>query len=284
MKTLRINYMDDLHLEFADITLPGGDVLVLAGDIMVAGYLRHADNARRNTEIADRFRRFFREELVKYRRVLYVVGNHEHYENSYHDTIPRIRRELPDNTVLLDNESVDIDGVSFWGGTLWTDCNSQDPITAQILREGMNDFRSIKLDGQESHGAMGYYTHKFTPEYMVGEHKKSIARLKEFLNQHSDRQVVVITHHAPTFESVNEQYKDQRYMNGGYASRLDNILLDNPQISYWFHGHMHDAVDYTVGNTRVLSNPRGYVGYEMSAQFFDATKYVEINAEPSDAT
>jgi hypothetical protein len=26
----------------------------------------------------------------------------------------------------------------------------------------------------------------------------------------------------------------------------------------WSHGHTHDSFDYTVGRTRVLSNPKGY--------------------------
>jgi hypothetical protein len=32
---------------------------------------------------------------------------------------------------------------------------------------------------------------------------------------------------------------------------------------------MHDPVDYTIGTTRVLSNPRGYKGYEHQAEVFD---------------
>jgi hypothetical protein len=34
------------------------------------------------------------------------------------------------------------------------------------------------------------------------------------------------------------------------------------QVDLWVHGHTHNAVDYQVGQGRVVSNPRGYVGRE----------------------
>lgn len=284
MTKLKISYMDDLHLEFADIELPGGDILVLAGDIMTAEPF--GNNGYQGRELAQRFRRFLTVECAKYRRVLYVLGNHEHYHNIYQATVPMINRELPANVTLLADEAVEIDGVYFWGGTVWADCNKADPLTMQQLKAGMNDFKVIKIDSKEGHKALGYYVSKFTPEFMLTEHRQSVAALTKFLAEHKDDTVVVISHHAPTFKSVAPWYQHDTLMNGGYASSLENIMLDNTNIRYWFHGHMHDAVDYTVGSTHVLSNPRGYVGYETSAQNFDATKYVEIevDGENSNAT
>ena len=78
-----VNLISDIHLNFADLTLPGGDVLILAGDAMEAGHLRKADNDKKNTFLADRYRRFINEELIKYRKVIMIAGNHEHYGNQY---------------------------------------------------------------------------------------------------------------------------------------------------------------------------------------------------------
>jgi hypothetical protein len=39
---------------------------------------------------------------------------------------------------------------------------------------------------------------------------------------------------------------------------------------------MHDPVDYMIGTTRVLSNPRGYKGYEEQAEKFDPGFSFEI--------
>jgi predicted phosphodiesterase len=58
-------------------------------------------------------------------------------------------------------------------------------------------------------------------------------------------------------------------MNGNFASRLDDLILDHPEIAVWVHGHMHNPSDYQVGDTRVLCNPRGYIGYESRANTFE---------------
>jgi hypothetical protein len=38
-------------------------------------------------------------------------------------------------------------------------------------------------------------------------------------------------------------------------------------IKFWFHGHMHDSIDYQVGECRVLCNPRGYNYYQLNPNF-----------------
>ncbi len=272
---MKINLVSDMHLNFDDINLPGGDVLIMAGDIMEAGHLRQADNDQRNTFIADRYRRFINEELAKYKKVLYVKGNHEHYRNAYHDTHTRLLRELPENVHLLENESVQIEDVHFFGATIWTDMNKGDPITVHHLSQNMSDFAgSIKMgDGVKVQTPYGgsYYTSKFTPGYAKGIFHETISTMKKFLEEHKDNKCVIITHHAPSDLSVNEYYKNDYHMNGGYRSNLEDLIFDHPQIKVWCHGHMHDACDYMIGSTRVLTNPRGYKGYEQSAEIFDTS-------------
>lgn len=277
---MKINLVSDMHLNFADINMPGGDVLIMAGDIMEAGHLRQADNEKQNTFIADRYRRFVNEELIKYRKVLYVCGNHEHYRNSYDDTHARILRELPDNVHLLENEGVEIDGVHFFGATLWTDMNKGDPITVSHLKQNMSDFAgSIKF----GHGIRvdtmygdSYWTSKFTPQFAKGVFHETISVMSAWLEEHKDDKCVVITHHAPSDLSVDEYYKNEYHMNGGYRSNLENFILDHPQIKVWCHGHMHDARDYMIGDTRVVTNPRGYMGYEACANTFDPSFSFEV--------
>ena len=55
-------------------------------------------------------------------------------------------------------------------------------------------------------------------------------------------------------------------MNGAYSSDLSEFILDHPQIQAWVHGHTHYNFDYMIGSTRILCNPRGYVGYERGTQ------------------
>jgi Icc-related predicted phosphoesterase len=80
------------------------------------------------------------------------------------------------------------------------------------------------------------------------------------------RKVVVVTHHAPSSLSIAPWYKDDHYINGGYHSKLENQILDtSPDL--WFHGHMHNSFDYTLGDTRVICNPRGYYPEEINPDF-----------------
>ena len=268
---MKINLVSDMHLNFADIELPGGDVLIMAGDIVEAGGLRRADNAKRDTFLADRYRRFFAEEMPKYRKVIYIMGNHEHYNNSYDDTPDRIRRELPDNVYFLEQESVQIDDVWFFGATFWTDMNKGNPTSMQIIKQGMNDFKIIKF----GHGIKidnygeSYWTNQFTPAYAASVFKDTVDKLKVFLDEHKDDKVVVVSHHAPSAMSIDPTFKDDHHMNGAYYSDLSELILDNPQIKTWVHGHMHNQSDYMIGDTRVLTNPRGYLGYETIANTFD---------------
>lgn len=277
---MQFHLISDTHLNFADLTLPGGDVLVMAGDIMEAGHLRIADNAKKDVFLADRYRRFIREEMPKYDHVVYIAGNHEHYSNSYEDTPTRLKAELPNNVTFLENESVEIDGVLFYGATFWTDCNRGDPITVHTLSEHMYDYRGIhhtsgiKVTKPNGHS---YYTHKFTPEYTAGIHRHSKYLMGEFLKANSDKPVVIVTHHAPTELSLDPDYANQYHMNGGYHSRCGEFILDHPNIRFWCHGHVHCDNDYMVGDhTRVISNPRGYKGYEQRANFYNPGKIYEV--------
>ncbi len=269
-----------MHLNFADIEMPGGDILIMAGDIMEAGHLRQADNAKENVFIADRYRRFINEELTKYQKVLYVKGNHEHYRNAYHDTHARLLRELPNHVHLLENESVQIEDVYFFGATMWTNMNKGDPITVHHLSQAMSDFAgSIKMgDGVKVQTPYGgsYYTSKFSPSYAKGIFHETISVMKKFLQEHNNDKCVIITHHAPSDLSVDEYYKADYHMNGGYRSNLEDFIMDHPQIKVWVHGHMHDACDYTIGSTRVVTNPRGYYGYESCANTFNPDFSFEV--------
>lgn len=86
------------------------------------------------------------------------------------------------------------------------------------------------------------------------EHQASRAYLERVLAEPHDGPKVVVTHHAPSPLSLDPAH-DQ--LNFCYASNLANLLEDvGPDL--WVHGHIHRAVDYTIGNTRIVSNPHGY--------------------------
>jgi 3',5'-cyclic AMP phosphodiesterase CpdA len=269
---MHVSLISDLHLDFSDLTLPGGDVLIISGDLCEAkrirrdlyqpeGYvmLPHERSDRR----PDRFYRFLQEECsAKYRHTIYVAGNHEFYGNFWHRTHDQIRANLPDRVTFLENETLDIDGVVFVGATLWTDMNKSHPLTMMQCRDAMNDYRSIKrkMPGTDQ-------VTKLRPENTVYAHESSVKFITETVEADPARTYVMVTHHAPSLLSIHPDYAANT-TNGAYASDLSELFLNHPQIRVATHGHTHDRFKYQVGDAWVLCNPRGYVGYEAIAMDF----------------
>ena len=57
-------------------------------------------------------------------------------------------------------------------------------------------------------------------------------------------------------------------MNGAYYSNMTELMFDK-KPALWVHGHVHASFDYMMGDTRVVCNPRGYVGVDENADFRD---------------
>jgi hypothetical protein len=275
--------MSDLHLDFADLTLPGGDVLILSGDICEAKRMKPDMYNRdmvlleheRKDQRPDRFNRFFEEECAKYREVFMVMGNHEHYGFQYQKTYNHIKEQLPTNVHLLENECRELDGVLFIGATLWTDMNRGDELTLFHMKSMMNDYRQITMFNE----AKNAY-HRLQPERTMADHYRSRNYIKTILEENratgKNLPVVVMTHHAPSKVSIKPRYLNDTIMNGAYSSDLSEMILDNPEIRVWTHGHTHDVFDYMIGETRIICNPRGYKGYEGRAEEFDPTYGFDI--------
>ena len=278
---MKVNVISDLHLEFEDLELPGGDVLILSGDVCEAKNIK-ADKydpegimfsfETRNRR-PDRYIRFFKEECTKYRHVIYVMGNHEHYGFRFDKTYSQLLLNMPDNVRLLEKEYTFIDDVLFIGATLWTDCNQNNPLTLNELRHSMNDYRIV----QNFYKDTGNY-YRLTPEFTYTEHKLTLAYIKKILDLYPNKKVVIVTHHSPSKQSIKPRYHGDYHMNGGYSSDLERFILDHPNVKVWTHGHTHDTFDYMVGECRVICNPRGYVGYEERAREFDPTIGFDIEA------
>ena len=289
---MKIAIASDVHLEFADLILKNeenAEVLILSGDICVAADFRKSDSLGIvSYGKSERYVDFFTRCASEFPSVIYVAGNHEHYHGDYAETFTILRNFLGHipNLHILDKEHVTLGDVTFIGGTLWTDMNAQDPVTLAHIRGKMNDFRLI----ENSNEMVSYRTfdvneegteiakfHKrparFTPQDTVQDHKKML----EYINVTSEPlgKYVVVGHHAPSKASTHPRYQTEVIVNGAYSSRLDQFILDNPQIKLWTHGHTHEDFDYMIGTTRVVCNPRGYDGYEERADNFKL-KYVEI--------
>jgi predicted phosphodiesterase len=275
---MKIAVASDIHLEIGDLNLQntvGADVLVLAGDILVANDLYdHPEPATPYTpEIirilgsrqrkAMEYRDFIKRVSFQFPHVVVIAGNHEFYHGKWIQSIQVLRNEYGKypNVHFLERDIVTIDDVTFVGGTLWSNMNNSDPMTLHAVRDLMNDYRMIRHDG------IGYA--KLRPAHVLSRHRETLDYFRHVVDDRKDSKVVVVSHMAPSHLSVHERYKHETIMNGAYYSDLSDFILDRPQIKTWFHGHMHNPSDYSIGDCRVVCNPRGYVGYERASDIED---------------
>lgn len=62
-----------------------------------------------------------------------------------------------------------------------------------------------------------------------------------------------------------------------YATDLSSLLASAPyKPDLWIHGHTHHCADYMLGETRVVSNQRGYQEGGKFVEGWDDGKVVEI--------
>lgn len=254
---MKITYASDLHLEFGDLNPPQGDVLVLAGDVLVVEHLFKQGGPRK--PLGDRYRTFLEGCSNGFNHVVVVMGNHEFYGGRWVETIHNYREVLREwsNIYLLERDLVQLGDITFVGGTLWTDQGGSNPLVLHAARDLMTDYREITVEHR------GWT--KLLPQDTVTRYRETL----DYLNlvvQGRDR-VVVVTHHAPTHLSVHPYYQHS-VLNHCYHSNLDSWILDHPQVQVWIHGHTHHPHHYRVGGTLVVCNPRGYHNHEDLANHF----------------
>jgi Icc-related predicted phosphoesterase len=274
---MKIAYANDIHLEFGDIHLENkeqADVLILSGDILVAHYLDFFQEIEYNQGFPDeniilsnRFHNFFRNVTKEFPRVIYVAGNHEHYNGNFHKTHEELYTYLDYNGLsILNNNSVVIGDVTFFGGTMWTNMNNDDPFTKWSIRSMMNDFRCIKTGEKVT----------LTPEDCIEEFYKFQETLKDTYDK-TQGKMIVVSHHSPSFKTIDPMFNtpSNKEINGGYMSDLDEFIMDHPRIKYWFCGHQHHRFEIPLGETIIANNSRGYHKHQKMADSFEL-KYLEV--------
>jgi len=232
---MKIQLLSDIHIEFESFNYreTDSDVVVLAGDI----HIKH-----HGVEWAL--------ETIKDKPVIYVLGNHEYYGKAYpKHYLDLIKKYKGTNVHILENSSVEIDGVTFLGATLWTDFKLYgDPrIAGSQCQEVMSDYKKIRVSPRYS---------KLRSIDVAAIHYKSLKWLEKSLAELQNNPSVVITHHGPSEKSVPQEHKNS-LITSAYVSDLEATMQTFSPL-LWLHGHLHNSSDYKVGDCRVVCNPRGY--------------------------
>ncbi|CAN7237221.1 metallophosphoesterase [Rhizobium sp. LjRoot254] len=248
---MKLWIFSDLHLEFGwmglEFEVPEADICIVAGDIDVGGSSRSIE--------------FLAEHIPPDMPIVFVAGNHEYYRSFLSDGLVAgiSRAAVHPNIHFLENGAVDFGEVSIAGATLWTDfelMGSRD-LAMQECNRLMNDYHAINWSKRPFSS--------LRPMHTVRKHVESRRYLGGFLDANRDRKTVVVTHHAPSMKSIASRFSESIY-SAAFASDLETMILDRGP-DFWIHGHVHHKLDYWIGETRVICNPRGYYGDPNFADF-----------------
>lgn len=234
---MKIIAYSDLHLEFGTNFKPpssdAADVMILAGDIItfkdfepLGWFLENWENP-----------------------VLYVAGNHEYYTREPMDEGESKLKEwlaakLP-HVKFLQDEAVTINGVNFFGGTMWTDFNNSDFDAMRAAWRGMNDYRLI----YNSYALL-------EPIDTVRFHEKYVQKLLKWFKAGRKGEHVVISHHAPVI-NPKTNYGSSPIMPAFNSLDMAD-MIKKYQPSLWVYGHTHECDNQKLGRTRIVSNQLGY--------------------------
>lgn len=259
---MKIRILSDLHMEGLRgrslskcdwANYDGEDLLILAGDIAVG-----VDS------VAEVIQDFVN---LGFPKIIYVMGNHEMYHHSYDELInfvPDLRARIVDirhKVIVLDcHEIVYIEGIAFFGGTLWTDFN-HDQMVKDCARVMINDFRIIE---------------GFTPDKAMAINRRHRQFIKHAYEQTSGKRVIV-THFMPARECVHERWRKDTSTNllNSYFSNDMGEWIESLSDTIWIYGHTHDPGDFMIGDTRMVCNPRGYTN-ELRPDNWNPNKIIEI--------
>jgi Icc-related predicted phosphoesterase len=252
---MKVKCVSDLHLETCEYggvpDLGEGDILILGGDILCARHFK------KDGPLKKVYKDFLQRCVDNFGDVLYIKGNHEYYGYNYEGTHNVLEENLPEGIHLMENSVVKISDWVFLCATLWTDFRKENPLEMMEASRYMNDYKTIRI---------GSNYRKLRPEDTLEFHKKSKQFLLDTLPMFENQKVWVLSHHAPSYQSIHPKYRMET-VNGSYASHLDDFILSHPQIKYFSHGHTHESMSYTIGECRVICNPRGYYPSQMNPNF-----------------
>ena len=279
LEDLSLQIVSDLHIEYKNNSIPNpldyvkpiSKILVLAGDI---GSLYKFEQLRG----------FLKKLCVHFEYVLYIPGNHEFYmQHDYDNNNPvsmevllgrllSIEHEI-ENLYILNRRSVILNNICITGCTLWS--KAEVKIPKFIVR-----------------------IHGMTTDLYNKKHYNDLKYINKMIDhcQENNMKLIVITHHCPSFNIMDNTYKmlysndfgkenikkRDRYVSL-YFSKLDNLLIKE-KVHTWICGHIHQNFDYiSKGGTRLIGNqygkPRDNIDDYSKEFVVKIFNYVEIDPE-----
>lgn len=207
-------------------------------------------------------------QATKFDYVLFVAGNHEYYNaNDTKHTISEQYEWMKDicskreNVIFVERSCVEINDTNtvILGTTLWSKVSRSNEARAQMA---MNDYHLSYMMNEADEEKQ---QQKLTVQCTNFQFYRNLNWLEEQINKYTTQKkdIIILTHHTPVMNGTsNPIYGTDNELSGCFSTDLTR-LLKHP-IKYWACGHTHWNFDMTFdnGNTRLVSNQRGYPGKE----------------------
>ncbi len=243
-----IQIISDIHLEHYDDTVTMSDILTVTGDYIALlgdiGYPTH-----------NNYKNLIKECSENFKLVFVITGNHEYYCTKNSDLsmtdvdtmVTELVKEY-DNVIFLNNDAYILDdNTVILGSTLWSYIHRND---YKMVEQCMNDYNYIYNNGKQISAKDTANLHVKNLEWLIGQ-----------LDKYQDKQIIVLTHHTPSYKAIAAKYIGFP-ANCAFANRLDYLFEKNLNIKYWFYGHTHSSKEFKICLSTCASNPRGYKQYE----------------------
>lgn len=232
---MKLQILSDTHTFDYDIH-PDADVVVHAGDF--------SNNLRGCLDFVNACKDESKEHV-------FVLGNHDYYGSDI-GSVKRFFEDHPEYNCLYPEKTIDINGYTFVGGTLFTNFRANklehsDPSQFDDNKKAaydVRDFESITKNGGKSY---------ITSEDLVTEFNKTY----NFINKYRNKDKTVVVTHFPPHLSCLDPY----WGFNPFTKHLNPYFINDLDVSgfkLWLCGHTHTAQDVVVDGCRIVINPLGY--------------------------
>lgn len=237
------------HIDWKWHQNPGSEVLVIAGDI--------SNDIQQTIAVV-------RDAARVYKWVVFVEGNHDHYQHELLGNIESNRKSLAEelsdlsNVVHLDGErDLQLGSTLFIGAMGWYDwqCFVDRGISAELARDswirGNADSQYIDFGG-------------FKSPAIAAMHDSEALRSKVIKAQDDDSisDIVVVTHSSPRADIMlwidgNDDWNNltPSYVNSGMSRVVEADVKS--KIRHWVYGHTHYRQVLDLDGIRYSNGARG---------------------------
>jgi predicted phosphodiesterase len=218
---MKIWLLSDLHLDYTadylpDMEIPEYDVCVMPGDLSNGDY----DVMPWLLRLPERVRT----------QMLYVPGNHDFYKIGIAAGKERLQRIAGETgIVVLDNRRVKLGDQGFIGSTLWS---------------------SLAEDAYVENATLDLY---HIPDFKGSDYRRLHEEALEYLDSETIPGDIVISHHAPHRDGVDQKFFHNIQLMGLISSQCSALgdLMAALEPKAWVHGHTHIKKSYEVNGIPV---------------------------------